>query len=1097
MMNRSTCTRGRRRSWRLAVACVAAILLVGLAAGSAWAAGPVLAVTSVADTTVAPDTNLDYFIAVRNVGDASTDGSEVDLTITLPQHVTAVSVSAVFGFSCSGSGGAPIDGASVVTCSMAGTIDPGALPPGLALTVHVDSAASGVVTSSLQLTGGGAPPASTVDPTTVSATPLGFGIDGFDAQVFSDPQGDPSMQAGGHPYAITTAFDFNTMTNSALTSPPPYTPTNGDLWPAEPTKDAVVDLPPGFIGNPSVVTQCSLADLSHTSGLSSAPLCAPSSQVGTAIVRLNIFGFFGESALLPVFDIAPPPGVPARFGFSVAGVVIALDAQLRSNGDYGLSVTARNISQGVAIAGNSITFWGVPADPVHDRQRSCPEGTPSPCSAGIAPKAFLRNPTYCPPAGTGLTTSLHIDSWVHPATFTADGSPDLADPRWKSASSISHLPPGYPALPSPGQGNWGPIQGPTGCEKVPFDPTLDARPVGEARASTPAGFQFDLQLPQSDDPTLPGEGDLRTAVVTLAQGVHVSPSSADGLGACTPAQIGLLGTSFPEPNRIRFSTADPVCPDSSKIGTVRIDTPLLSEPLTGSVYLASPHDNPFGTLLAIYLVAQGNGITIKLPGKIETSTSGKLTATFDDAPQTPFIDLQLSFFAGPRAALVLPAACGTYVTHARLTSWSGKTVPYDSSFSVNEQSDGSPCGGPTFNPSFDAGTSNPVGGAETSFLLTLERADRDRTLGSVAVDMPGGLLGKIANAVLCPDSAANAGTCQDVSKIGGVTVGAGAGSNPFWITTGRAYITGPYKGAPFGLSIVVPAVAGPFDLGNVVVRSALFIDRHTAALKVVSDSFPTILDGIPLDLRAVRVLVDKPHFIVNPTSCGARTVYGTITSADGVVVHRSAFFKRTDCAQLPLAPKMTLTVGSRGHTRAGVSTALTTTLTQTPGQANLRAVSVTLPTTLNALLAVLNRACTQAQFGAGHCAGARAGSAVAVTPLLRDPLRGSAFFVRGKRILPDLVVALRGQVAVDLVGKVGVNPHTNQLTTRFDTIPDVAIKRFVLRLVAGANGPLGTTTNLCSARARRATTSIGFRGQNGKLVKVRQRLLIRGCPRRR
>jgi hypothetical protein len=1084
---------GRRRLRGCTLALLASAVLVAIMGGTAFASGPAFSVVSAADTTVAPNSDLNDYVTVRNVGDTPTDGSEIDLTITLPQHLTAVSA-APGVFTCTAEDGSPVAGASTVKCTTT-FLTPPSLGLPLILTVHADGTASGVLTASFDVSGGGAAaPASTVDPTIVSATPPGFGIDAFDGQS-TDAAGNPDTQAAGHPDALTTTFDFNTVANPALTAPPPYNGFTGDLWPVEPTKDAVVDLPAGVIGDPSVLTQCTPADLAVQVGALGAPLCAPSSQVGTVVVH-----FAGRPLPilpLPVFNMVPPPGVPARFGFNVLGIIATLNAHVRSDGDYGLSVSARNIPDGLAIATNTITFWGVPADHSHDAERWCPAGTPSPCSAGVPAKAFLRNSTFCPPAGTGLTTSLHIDSWFHPAAFNADGSPDLSDPNWQSASFISHLPPGYPVYPGPGQVNWGTITGPTGCEKVPFDPTFDARPIGQARASTPTGFQFDLKIPQTDDPGVLAQADLRKAVVTLPQGVHVSPSSAEGLEGCTPAQIGLLGTNFPEPNRIRFSTAEPSCPDGSKLGSVRIDTPLLPTPLTGSIYLASPNDNPFGTLLAIYLVAEGSGVIVKLPGKIETSANGQLTATFDDNPQTPFSDLQLSFDSGPRAPLVLPDACGTYTTHADLTSWSGKMVPIDSSFTVDQESDGSPCGGPTFNPSLSAGTTNAVSGAETSFVLSLARSDRDRKLGSVAVDLPGGLLGKIANAVLCPNGPANAGTCEDVSKIGSVAVGAGAGSNPFWITNGRAYITGPYKGAPFGLSIVVPAVAGPFNLGNVVVRSALYVDRHTAALKVVSDAFPTILDGIPLDLRAVRVLIDKPHFIVNPTNCAVRHVFGTITSADGIVAHAARRFQVTDCASLRLTPRMSLTVGGPHRTRAGVSTPLTATLRQPPGQANLRAVTVSLPTTLNALLPVLGRACTQAQFDAGHCGrGARAGSAVAVTPLLRDPLRGSAFFVKNPhRILPDLVVALRGQVAVDLVGKVSVG-RGNRLTTRFDTIPDVAIRKFALRLVAGTNGPLGTTTNLCGAKARKATASIGFRGQNGLVLNVRQRLRIVGCRRR-
>jgi hypothetical protein len=906
-----------------------------------------------------------------------------------------------------------------------------------------------------------------------------FGFDAVDGQI-TDASGNAYTQAGGHPAAVTVHLELN---HHLDTDPLDifvdfgvgHVPDGGTM------KDVFTTLPPGLVGNPTAVQKCTSAQLAgggiaNDFSLGSAPTCPLASQVGTVNIKTN-FSDVGDTVAL--YNMVARPTVPASFGFQLLGTPVTLDASLRSDGDYGLSLASRNIPESFHLWGLDVTMWGVPADPSHDAQR-CSGGFCG-ASAGLPPAAFLRLPTRCTLPGVGLETTFSADTWENPGVFV-------------TGSFFTHDPPFFPDPAFPG-----PQREIGGCDLVPFDPKLTGTPSSPARADTPSGFRFDLQLPQSDDPASTGEGDLKTAVVTLPAGVRVSPSSADGLGACSSQQIGLLGTGFPDPNPIRFDTADPACPDSAKLGTVTLTTPLLEQPLTGSVYLAAPSDNPFHTLLAIYLVLKGPGTILKLPGKIDADpVTGQLTTTFENSPQLPFSDLQLDFTGGPRAALVTPPTCGTYTTHAVLTSWSGAVAPTDSSFTLAQGPDGAPCAAQGFAPSFTAGTEGTTAGGETSFALLLSRSDSDQELGSVGVDMPGGLLGKIANAVLCADADANAGACGDGSRVGKVSVSAGAGSNPFWIRNGRAYLTGPYHGAPFGLSMVVPAIAGPFDLGNVVVRSRILIDRHTAALKVISDPLPTILQGIPLDVRDVRVEIDRPHFIVNPTNCAEKRVFGTIASVAGAVSHVSSRFQVGGCAELPFAPKMTLTVGSRGHTRSGGSTPFTTTLTQTPGQANLRAVSVTLPTTLNALLPVLNRACTQAQFAAGHCAGARAGSAVAVTPLLRDPLRGSAYFVHNpKRLLPDLVVALRGQVDIDLVGKVGVNPRTNQLTTRFDTIPDTAIEKFTLRLLAGANDPLGTTTNLCSARAKRATASLSFRAQNGKTLNVRQRLRVRGCPRRR
>jgi hypothetical protein len=914
-----------------------------------------------------------------------------------------------------------------------------------------------------------------------------FGFAAVDGQI-TDASGNPYAKAGGHPGSISVQLQLN---HHLDTDPLDFWVFLGGGHVADGgnAKDLVTTLPPGLIGNPTAVPKCTAVELAgggppNTLSLGTAPTCPLDSQVGVVTLKTNISDTGGT---FPIYNMVARPSVPGSFGFQIAGAPVLLDAALRSDGDYGITLSAKNIPEALRIWELDATFWGVPADPSHDMQRcdagglgfigDCGASTP----AGLPPTAFLRMPTRCTSPTAGLPMSFSVDTWENPGAFA-------------TGSFLTHLPPYFPDPAAPG-----PQQGITGCDRVPFDPKLTATPASPAQASTPSAFRFELKLPQSNDPFGIGEGDLKKAVVTLPAGVRVSPSSADGLGACTSNQIGLLGTSFPDPNPIRFNTSDPTCPDSAKLGTVTLTTPLLDKPLNGTVYLAAPFDNPFHTLLAIYIVVKGQGIILKLPGKISTDPStGQITTTFDNNPQTPFSDLQLDFDGGPRAALVTPPTCGTYTTHAELTSWSGATVDSDSSFTLAQGPDGAPCAPQGFSPSFKAGPQVAEAGAFSKFGLEIARGDGDQELGSIGTTLPNVLLGQVSNPVLCPDSAANAGACADVSKIGEVSVGAGAGSNPFWITNGRAYITGPYHGAPFGLSIVVPAVAGPFDLGNVVVRARILVDPHTAGLTIVSDRLPTILQGIRLDVRDVRVEIDRPQFMINGTNCNVRQIAATITSVDGTVAHRSWRFQLSGCDQLPFAPKMTLTVGGRGHTRAGVSTPLTTTLTQPAGQAHLRTVSVTLPTTLNALLPVLNRACSQAQFAAGHCAAARAGSAVAVTPLLRDPLRGSAYFVRDPhRVLPDLVIALRGQVAIELDGKVGVNPRTNQLTTRFDGIPDVAIKKFTLRLLAGANDPLGTTTNLCSTKARRAVTRIGFRGQNGKVVNVRQRLRVLGCPRRR
>jgi hypothetical protein len=1040
-------------------------------------------VDALSNTTVATGGQLDYLFQITNVGDDA--GVLPQLTVTLPAGLTVAP-----GFDPSTAhlaGCTPTDtaGTSSFTCFVFALIQRHSSIRAV-LPVMVGQAASGTLTSSFTVSGGGASDAAaTASSIRVSATPPGFGVAVIDGQVTADVESDPLTQAGSHPYSASVSMDFNTMQNP--------NPLIGALWPVEATRDVVVDLPAGLAGYPTAAAKCTAPELvGPNPGFQPEPLCPPASQVGTTLVRVN--GLDAPDVLGPiaVYNMVPPPGVPARFGFNIAGSVVTLDARVRADSNDSLAIAAVNVPEALPIASTTVTLWGVPADPSHDDERACAgqqepfqEGVSGPtCSSGAPLTAFLRNPTSCldpsNPGADGLTTTAHIDSWVHPGPVTTDGSPVLSDPRWVSASFVSHLPPAYPNPRSA----WGPHQLPTGCDQVPFDPTLSASVPAPAKTSSPSGLTVDLNLPQSSDPTAIGEGDLKKAVVTFPAGMRVSPSSAAGLGGCSPDQIAL------------HENSDPTCPDSSKIGTLSITTPLLDQPLDGSVYLATPNQNPFDSLIAIYLVVKGPGVVIKLPGKVTLDQStGQITTTFDNQPQLPFNTLHLELNGGPRAPLITPDQCGTYTTHSVMTSWSGKTVTSDSTFTLSADGNGAPCPPTGFNPDLSAGNENPIAGADTSFSLRLTRSDQDQELKSLALYVPGGLLARVTNAVLCPDAAANAGTCTDGSKIGDVTVGAGAGTNPFFITNGRAYITGPYKGAPYGLSIVVPAVAGPFDLGNVVVRSAIHFNDPRATLTVISDPLPTILQGIPLDVRDVRVMIDRPHFIVNPTSCAVKHLFTTIASTQGAIAHPSVRFQVLECANLPLAPKLTLSVGARGHTRAGVSTPLTTTLTQTPGQTNLRSVSVTLPRTLNALLPVVNQACSLAAYNAEHCGSkARVGSAVAVTPLLRDPLRGSVYFVKNPaRAIPDLMVALRGQVKLDVTGKVSI-PGGTRLATRFDTIPDAAITRFTLRLVSGRNGPLGVVTDLCSARARDATAAVGFRGQNGKLLQVNQHLRIVGCP---
>ena len=981
------------------------------------------------------------------------------VTARFPPGLTAASAQAPAGGSCTVDGGT-----NTIACDVPADTSDGQVRPRerrvILFTASVDPGASGTLTSDFEVSGGGAPTDTTVRALTVSNTSPPFAVAAFDGQVSSDEAGAPLTHAGGHPYDASASIEFLSVTHpSELIGP---------LWPIEPVKTIVVDLPPGLVGSTAVVDQCTLPELANMrpgSDIETESLCPTTSQVGTTLVR-HAYPGAPLTGPVPVFNMVPPPDAPARFGFNVFGSVVVLDAELRSEGDYGLSIVARNVPEGLAIQGSSFTLWGVPFDESHDFLRACPGAGPpwmsagrSCSSRGLARKAFIRNPTMCTPAGVGLPTTMRADSWYSPGRFI-------------TASFTSHLPPAYPSPPS----RWGPPQGPTDCDRVPFVPTLRGSPPAGAKASEPSGFSFDLTVPQSDDPDRPGTSDLRKAVVTLPQGVRVSPSSANGLGACSSEQIGL------------DSREEPDCPTASKVGTLTITTPLLREPLQGSVFLATPFDNPFDSLIAIYLVARAPGVVVKLPGHVspDPMKNGQLTATFDDQPQLPFSNLHLEFEDGPFAPIVLPKKCGTYTTHAELTGWSGRVVTTESSFSVDQG-----CGG-GFRPGFDAGTQNPVAGRSSPFLLRLTRSDADEELRALTIDMPRGLTGRISDVDLCGELDARNGTCRESARVGSVTVGSGAGPNPFYITSGRAYLTDAYRGCDFGLSIVVPAVAGPFDLGVVVVRSSVCVDKHTAELTVTSDDLPTQLQGIPLDVKDVRVSVDREGFFLNPTSCEEKAITGVIESTAGSRAGVSSRFQVGDCAALPLRPRMSLVVGGRRSTRRGRTTPLTATLRQGPGQAGLSRVRVTLPTTINARLTVINDACTRAEFEAGRCEDARTGTATAKTPLLDAPLTGGVYFVRNGHPLPDLFVALRGQVDFDLIGRITI-PGSKRLRTSFNAVPDVPVSSFQLRLNGGRQGSVGNAANLCSRRGRSARAELSFTGQNGKQVDIRQRLKIRGC----
>jgi hypothetical protein len=894
-----------------------------------------------------------------------------------------------------------------------------------------------------------------------------FGIASFDGAVSSE-DGAPFTQAGGHPYEATTSIAFDS-----------FTAPNGlggeAIYPNQDVKDISVGLPPGFVVNPAATPQCKEAELEITGPFNVLfhPTCPAATQVGT--VSLDLAVQFGE-VTFPVYNVVPPPGRPAQLAFNVLGQeVVHLFPTVRSGSDSGISADILNTAQTDPFSATTLTLWGVPSDPSHDAQRgqncfhlegsetaSCFQGG---VGTGLPEKALLSNPTAC---SGPQTTTLEADPWSRPGVFD-------------TASFVSH------------DNESNPI-GITGCESVPFSPTITVQPTSAA-ADSPTGLTVDIHLPQEglESPEGLATAALRKAVVTLPEGMSVNPSSANGLGGCTPAQIGLLGTDFAQPNPIHFTDAAAACTDSSKIGTVEISTPLLEQPLKGSVYLAQQNANPFGSLLAVYIVAEGQGIVLKLPGKVTTNAqTGAVTATFDNNPQLPFEDLHVEFFGGSRASLVNPPGCGGYATGAELSPWSGTApVSSSSSFQITSGPNGQPCPNDEFNPRLEAGTTNPVAGNYSPFVLRLSREDGSQQLSTIAARLPKGLLAKLKGIPYCPDAAlasisGEEGTgaaqlagpsCPAASQVGTVTVGAGAGSNPFYLSTGKAYLAGPYKGAPLSLAVVTPALAGPFDLGNVVVRNALRVDPETAQVTAASDPLPTILHGIPLDLRDVRVDLDRPDFTRNPTSCDPTSIAGTIGSVAGTSAAVSDRFQVADCAALGFSP--TLSLALKGKTGRAGHPALTATLRAKEGQANIGRISVALPHSEFLAQEHIRTVCTRVQFAAGACPKASIyGYAEARTPLLDQPLTGPVYLRSngGERKLPDLVAALHGQIDLDLVGY--IDSHRGGIRTTFQSVPDAPVSTFTLRMKGGGRGLLVNSTDLCRSTDR---ATVRMDGQNGKI----------------
>jgi hypothetical protein len=587
-------------------------------------------------------------------------------------------------------------------------------------------------------------------------------------------------------------------------------------------------------------------------------------------------------------------------------------------------------------------------------------------------------------------------------------------------------------------------------------------------------------------------GHLRKAVVTLPEGISLNPSGANGLGSCSPAQIGM--TTPPGVATPHFTKAKNECPDSSRIGGVEVDTPIFADPLKGSVFLATPHDNPFDSLLAIYAVVEGRGIVAKLPGLVELDPdTGRITTTFDENPQLTFEDFKMTFFGGAVAPFQTPVNCGTYSTTSVMTPWSapesGPPAELSDRYAITRGPHDQPCTSKEAElphaPEFEGGSTAPLAGAYRPFIVNLRREDGSQRFSSLTVTPPPGLVAKLAGTATCSDgalaaAAAKTGTaeqaspsCPAASRVGSVYVAAGAGPAPYNVP-GTAYLAGPYKGAPLSLAVVTPVLAGPLDLGTIVVRAAVALDPVTAQLTVTTDPLPTKLQGIPLDIRGISVRIDKPEFMLNPTSCDPGFVNGSLLSTTGALAPLLSTFQLGECGQLKFKPQIGLSL--KGGTRRTKHPALTALLKPRPGDANIDYIAVTLPPDELFDQGHIGTVCTRIQFAADQCPAASVYGKVSVTsPLVDYPLTGNVYLRSSANKLPDLVPDLRGPAGQPIKLEAAGRTDTvkGALRNTFEFVPDVPFTKLVLQLDGGDKGLLQNTRNLCAIDKNRAEVKFG------------------------
>jgi hypothetical protein len=853
-----------------------------------------------------------------------------------------------------------------------------------------------------------------------------------------------STQAGAHA-DFTLAFEL-----AATDETPPH--------PYAFTRDLDFRLPPGVFGNPQNFPRCTLTQFGAGSGESH---CPQDSQVGVSEVRLA--GSINTTLTEPVYNMESPGGeIVARFGL-YAGLYPTIINIRVDPSDYSLVASVEGAAAPAEVIGAKTTFWGVPALPIHDALRLTPEEglagklPPGGRSSGQSPTPFLSNPTDC---------SLEREVTVTATSYQLPEAP----------SSLS--------APFPQIG---------GCGKLAFAPKFTATPTNP-EAFAPSGLDAVLTVPQDETPGGLATSALRSAVVSLPEGMSVNPAQADGLEACSSSQVG-FGTT---------NTSN--CPDAAKIGSVEVEVPALARILNGSVYLRTPEP---GKLFRFWLVTDEQGVHLKLPAEIVLNPiTGRLTTVFagidtlGGLPQVPVAEFRLHVFGGPRAPLATPG-CGTYQTHYEFSPWSGKPATVgDAPMEIT-----SGCGKGGFAPKLEAGTVSLRAGSFSPFTMTLTRSDGEANPRTLSVHLPQGLIAKLAGVPLCPEAVASSPdpNCPAASRVGHLTAATGVGGAPLWIPqpgkeATAIYLAGPHNGDPYSIVSRVPAQAGPFDLGVVANRAAINLDPVSATATITTDPLPQILEGVPIAYRTINATVDRPEFTLNPTDCSAKEITATVRATTGATATPSAGYQATNCARLAYSPKLKLQL--KGATRRSGHPALKAVLTQPKNQANNAKISVQLPVSQFIDQDHINNPCTRVQFNAEACPPLSVlGHARATTPLLDQALEGPIYFRSngGERELPDIVADLRGGgIRIIQVGFVDSVPikgtELARLRTRFQSVPDAPVTKIAFNLFGGKKrGLLENSRNLCKSDRR---AKLSFTAQNG-LVKNQNLKIATSCGKKK